>query len=99
MRVFSRKEAKPMKDHKAIKPYYRGWQDRQLYVKFSLVLNALPSYMMSIFPMQATVSKCIDFLRRNFLSQGSEHEKVSLRKVRVINSEQGNREAEYQEPK
>lgn len=39
------------------------------------VINALPSYMMSIFPMPNNVSKSIDALRRNFLWQGSEDKK------------------------
>ena len=38
-------------------------------------MDALPSYMMSVFPMPANVSNSIDALRRNFLWQGSEDKK------------------------
>ena len=38
-------------------------------------MDALPSYMMSVFPMPASVSNSIDALRRNFLWQGSEDKK------------------------
>lgn len=36
------------------------------------VLDALPSYMMSLFPIPAKVTKRLDAIRRNFLWQGSE---------------------------
>ncbi|WMV10142.1 hypothetical protein MTR67_003527 [Solanum verrucosum] len=36
------------------------------------VLDALPSYMMSLFPIPAKVTKWLDAIRRNFLWQGSE---------------------------
>lgn len=35
-------------------------------------LDALPSYMMSVFPMPVSVSKCTDTLGRKFLWQDSE---------------------------
>ncbi|WMV14448.1 hypothetical protein MTR67_007833 [Solanum verrucosum] len=36
------------------------------------VLDALPSYMMSLFPIPAKVTKRLDAIKRNFLWQGSE---------------------------
>lgn len=46
--------------------------------------------MTCVFPMPASVFKCIDALSRQFLWQGSKDEKVSLSQVGGINSEQGN---------
>ena len=48
------------------------------------VMDALPSYMMSVFPMPASVSNSIDALRRNFLWQGSEDEKFHLVKWKEL---------------
>ncbi|WMV25590.1 hypothetical protein MTR67_018975 [Solanum verrucosum] len=39
------------------------------------VLDALPSYMMSLFPILATVIKILDNIRRSFLWQGSKEKK------------------------
>lgn len=39
------------------------------------VLDTLPSYLMSIFQMPASVSKKVDVLRRNFVWQGNEDTK------------------------
>ena len=47
-------------------------------------MDALPSYMMSVFPMPASVSNSIDALRRNFLWQGSEDEKFHLVKWKEL---------------
>ena len=42
------------------------------------VLDTLPSYLMSIFPMPASVIKKIDVLIRNFVWQGNEDNKYHL---------------------
>lgn len=55
------------------KSQYLSWGGRLTLI--NNVINALPSYMMSIFPMPNNVSKSIDALRRNFLWQGSEDKK------------------------
>ncbi|KAG5604746.1 hypothetical protein H5410_026238 [Solanum commersonii] len=55
------------------KSQYLSWGGRLTLI--NSVINALPSYMMSIFPMPSNVSKSIDALRRNFLWQGSEDKK------------------------
>lgn len=39
------------------------------------VLDALPAYMMSVFPIPVSVTKRLDALSRNFLWQGSEDKK------------------------
>lgn len=41
----------------------------------SSVLDALPFYMLSIFPVPASVIKRLDAVRRNFLWKGSEDKK------------------------
>lgn len=41
----------------------------------SVVLDALSSYMMSLFPIPAKVTKRLDAIRRNFLWQGNEDKK------------------------
>lgn len=40
-------------------------------VLINSVLDALPTYMMSLFPIPAKIEKRMDFLRRNFLWQGN----------------------------
>ena len=42
------------------------------------VVDALASYMMSVFPLPANVSNSIDALGRNFLWQGNEDKKFHL---------------------
>lgn len=43
------------------------------------VLDAMPTYMMSLFPIPASAMRRIDALRRNFLSQGSsENNRIHL---------------------
>ena len=48
------------------------------------VMDALPSYMMSVFPMLASVSNNIDALRRHFLWQCSEDKKFHLVKWKEL---------------
>ena len=47
-------------------------------------MDALPSYMMTVFLMPANVSNSIDALRRNFLWQGSEDKKFFLVKWKEL---------------
>lgn len=55
------------------KNQYLPWGGRLTLV--NSVLDALPSYMMSVFPIPASVLKRLDAVRRNFLLKGSEDKK------------------------
>lgn len=55
------------------KNQYLPWGGRLNLV--NSVLDALPSYMMSVFPIPVSVLKRLDAVRRNFLLKGSEDKK------------------------
>ncbi|WMV18960.1 hypothetical protein MTR67_012345 [Solanum verrucosum] len=52
-----------------------GWIRGGRLTLVNSVLDALPSYLMSIFPIPAKVTKRLDAIRRNFLWKGSEDKK------------------------